>query len=65
MPKVDIEDQIVLNEQEVKERGGGLFDDIPECKETGTRTWPKLDAARARAKRCQAPKSLLKQIRKR
>lgn len=65
MPKVATEDRIVLDEQEVKKRGGGLFDDIPECKETGTRTWPKLDAARARAKRGQAPKSLLKQIRNR
>lgn len=64
-PKVDVEDRIVLEEQELQERGGGLFDDIPECKETGTRTWPKLDAARARAKRGQAPKSLLKQIRNR
>ncbi|MEX5275324.1 hypothetical protein RF638_15460 [Kocuria sp. CPCC 205235] len=65
MPKVATEDRIVLEEQEIEERGGGLFDDIPECKDGETRTWPKLEAARARAKRGQAPTSLLKQIRKR
>lgn len=64
-PKVDVEDRIVLEEQELQERGGGLFDDIPECKEGETRTWSKLEAARARAERGQAPTSLLKQLRKR
>ena len=57
------EDRIALEEQEVKERGGGLFDDIPECKDALTRTWPKLEEARERFAR--EPWSPLKEIRKR
>lgn len=64
--RLRIAERAVLDEQEIKERGGGLFDHIPECRDTETRNPPELAEARERAAReAQRPRSLLDIVRDR
>lgn len=64
--RLRIAERAVLYEQEIKERGGDLFDHIPECRDTETRNPPEIAEARERAAReAQRPRSLLETIRER